>query len=132
MCYDELRCNIIFLTISYVQVSSRTLHVPWSTAGTLCPIGDLFNYASGAPCDESMVDLCTLSDVHTRKDSFSVEMRHEIQFYDGNYDSGRVVQFTDRLTDGGYDSKAKAYRFYARENYKKGDQVLGPCKSSKI
>ncbi|CAA7061514.1 unnamed protein product [Microthlaspi erraticum] len=32
-------------------ISSRTLHVPWDTAGCLCPVGDLFNY--DAPGDDS-------------------------------------------------------------------------------
>nr|CAD1818867.1 unnamed protein product [Ananas comosus var. bracteatus] len=33
-------------------VSSRTLHIPWDSAGCLCPVGDLFNYA--APDDEAI------------------------------------------------------------------------------
>ncbi|KAG8391089.1 hypothetical protein BUALT_Bualt01G0151500 [Buddleja alternifolia] len=26
-------------------ISSRTMHIPWDTAGCLCPVGDFFNYA---------------------------------------------------------------------------------------
>ncbi|CAH8320190.1 unnamed protein product [Eruca vesicaria subsp. sativa] len=32
-------------------ISSRTLHVPWDSAGCLCPVGDLFNY--DAPGDDN-------------------------------------------------------------------------------
>lgn len=34
-----------------LKISSRTLHIPWDSAGCLCPVGDLFNY--DAPGDDS-------------------------------------------------------------------------------
>ncbi|KAL3845061.1 hypothetical protein ACJIZ3_002464 [Penstemon smallii] len=77
-------------------ISSRTMHVPWDTAGCLCPVGDFFNYA---PPDE---DPCHLEN--------SAE-----ELFDTN---------TDRLTDAGYDEAVASYCFYAKRNYRKGDQVL--------
>ncbi|XP_058744788.1 protein SET DOMAIN GROUP 40 [Vicia villosa] len=79
-------------------ISSRTLHIPWDEAGCLCPIGDLFNY------DAPGEDLSGIEDI--------VVDGEQIDFH------------SQRLTDGGFDVDANAYCLYARENYKKGDQVL--------
>ncbi|KAG8662558.1 hypothetical protein MANES_01G124000v8 [Manihot esculenta] len=100
-------------------ISSRTLHIPWDEVGCLCPVGDLFNYA--APGGES-------------KDIENVEnLMHSSSLQDDSLSSGHstdslLVERYDaqlqRLTDGGYDDDIGAYCFYARNNYKKGEQVL--------
>lgn len=110
--------------------------MPWNSAGTLCPVGDLFNYAPpGAPFEENIIETfsqCNLSEVHVQNRALPSEgiVSAEMQgcggskFDEVNYDAGRVLHITDRLTDGGYDATTRAYCFYAREDYKKGDQVL--------
>ncbi|KAL7094268.1 hypothetical protein ACP275_11G092400 [Erythranthe tilingii] len=75
-------------------VSSRTMHIPWDSAGCLCPVGDFFNYA---PPQENLNN------------------SNEDYLLDGN---------TDRLTDAGFDEAVASYCFYAKKNYGKGDQVL--------
>ncbi|GAQ91946.1 hypothetical protein KFL_008880020 [Klebsormidium nitens] len=64
-------------------VTSRSVAIPFDSAGALCPVGDLFNYA--APSEEDQ---------------------------------------TARLTDGAFDAETRCFRFYARENYRTGQQVL--------
>ncbi|KAB5560856.1 hypothetical protein DKX38_005813 [Salix brachista] len=86
-------------------ISSRALHIPWDEAGCLCPVGDLFNYA--APGEESN-DLENVSIGDQPDDSTGDQP-----------DIG-----SERLTDGGFDENMAAYCFYARKNYKKGNQVL--------
>ncbi|KAD0812907.1 hypothetical protein R6Q59_007983 [Mikania micrantha] len=73
------------------SISSRTMHIPWDSAGCFCPVGDFFNYA--APEDEQVLF----------EHSAAAELR---------------------LTDGVFEEESAAYCFYARTNYKKGDQVL--------
>ncbi|KAH7299771.1 hypothetical protein KP509_24G028400 [Ceratopteris richardii] len=113
---------------AHATVSSRTLHVPWSNAGTLCPVGDLFNYAPpGAYQAEAIqkTSCCSISDLHA-EDISPLEKNlsaHEVCELDA-CNTGGNLYFTDRLTDGGYDMNLKSYCFYARENYKKGDEVL--------
>jgi hypothetical protein len=77
------------------------LHIPWDEAGCLCPIGDLFNY--DAPGEE-------LSGIENIIASSNVD-EEQIDFH------------SQRLTDGGFVEDSNAYCFYARTNYKKGDQV---------
>lgn len=112
------------------QVSSRTLHVPWSSAGTMCPVGDLFNYAPPGVLVESVADAsfcCDLCEVHMEKAVISEQtVPVEMQGPQGNefeFEAAGDLHFTERLTDGGYDATARAYFFYARRDYKKGDQV---------
>ncbi|KAI5069570.1 hypothetical protein GOP47_0015871, partial [Adiantum capillus-veneris] len=108
-------------------VSSRTLHVSWSSAGTLCPVGDLFNYAPPGDIDVEGIkatSYCNLSDTHVENLSL-VEERGMVEGSELDlYEAGGDLHFTDRLTDGGYDMNSCSYCFYAREDYKKGDQVL--------
>ncbi|KAK6912340.1 SET domain [Dillenia turbinata] len=99
-------------------ISSRTMHVPWDEAGCLCPVGDFFNYAApgediyqyGAPCSQ-------------RHASSSPE---ECSLWDGDA-TGKLEEddaHMQRLTDGCYDEALGSYCFYARRNYKKGEQVI--------
>ncbi|MCO5612325.1 hypothetical protein L7F22_066592 [Adiantum nelumboides] len=108
-------------------VSSRTLHVPWSSAGTLCPMGDLFNYAPPGNTHAEGTktpSYCNLSDTHV-ENLFLVEEMGLVEGSELDKDeAGGDLYFTDRLTDGGFDLNSCCYYFYARENYKKGDQVL--------
>ncbi|KAK8954034.1 Protein SET DOMAIN GROUP 40 [Platanthera zijinensis] len=85
-------------------VSSRALHIPWDDAGCLCPVGDLFNYA--APDDK----LCA--------EESHFEGKDEKQFTE------QANSHALRLTDGGYEEESTSYCFYAKRNYKKGEQVL--------
>ncbi|CAL9230627.1 unnamed protein product [Arabidopsis halleri] len=85
-------------------ISSRTLHVPWDSAGCLCPVGDLFNY--DAPGD----------DLHTLE---GPESANDVE------EAGLVVEtHSERLTDGGFEEDVNAYCLYARRNYQLGEQVL--------
>lgn len=86
-------------------ISSRTLHVPWDSAGCLCPVGDLFNY--DAPGDDH------LNTSQTANSTTNAE------------EAGHVTETqSERLTDGGFDGDANAYCLYARRNYQLGEQVL--------
>nr|XP_043632063.1 protein SET DOMAIN GROUP 40 isoform X2 [Erigeron canadensis] len=78
------------------SISSRTMHIPWDAAGCFCPVGDFFNYA--APGEEQLP-----SEDLTAADTGAKSLR---------------------LTDGVFEEIYSAYCFYARRNYKKGDQVL--------
>ncbi|KAG7550951.1 SET domain [Arabidopsis thaliana x Arabidopsis arenosa] len=85
-------------------ISSRTLHVPWDSAGCLCPVGDLFNY--DAPGDDS----------NTPE---GPENANDVE------EAGLVVEtHSERLTDGGFEEDFNAYCLYARRNYQLGEQVL--------
>ncbi|KAL0912839.1 hypothetical protein M5K25_016248 [Dendrobium thyrsiflorum] len=85
-------------------ISSRTLFIPWDDAGCLCPVGDLFNYA--APDDKPCAE-----DSHVEGN----EVKELTELADSH---------TQRLTDGGYEESSVLYCFYAKRNYKKGEQVL--------
>ncbi|KAL6639219.1 hypothetical protein ACP70R_022949 [Stipagrostis hirtigluma subsp. patula] len=88
---------------AFATVSSRTLHIAWDDAGCLCPVGDLFNYE--APDDD------TSSEDEDTAEVTNCQQKNE------------MPGSSERLTDGGYDD-AKAYCFYARRNYRKGEQIL--------
>ncbi|KAJ0232664.1 Protein SET DOMAIN GROUP 40 [Hirschfeldia incana] len=94
-------------------ISSRTLHIPWDSAGCLCPVGDLFNY--DAPGDVSD----TLESPETANSTTNQECWNNAE------EAGHVVETqSERLTDGGFDGDANAYCLYARRNYQQGEQVL--------
>ncbi|KAH9614540.1 hypothetical protein KSS87_002863 [Heliosperma pusillum] len=100
-----LTLGSLWLQMSPLDISSRTLHVPWDAAGCLCPVGDFFNYA--CPGEELAAIGASKSYVNDTED----------QDLDGE-------QFTERLTDGGYEEEFAAYCFYAKKNYRKNEQVL--------
>ncbi|KAL2504441.1 Protein SET DOMAIN GROUP 40 [Abeliophyllum distichum] len=100
-------------------ISSRTMHIPWDSAGCLCPVGDFFNYATPGeePChsenlntQQNVSPLCDTSFGMVQNAEKSIE-----ELFDAN---------AHRLIDAGYEEEAAAYCFYARRNYRKGDQVL--------
>ncbi|CAM8926634.1 unnamed protein product [Rhodiola kirilowii] len=96
-----------------LRISSRTLLIPWDDAGCLCPVGDLFNYA--APGDEpNSVPSSSpwLDETVNDKDVLDKLHVHQSDAY------------AQRLTDGGFNDADATYCFYARENYRKGEQVL--------
>jgi len=102
----------------YWKIFSRTLHISWDDAGCLCPVGDLFNYA--APDEESCSDdlnsspgALQLNDVTSLKCIGTIEQP----------DVEQLECYSRRLTDGGYEEDTASYCFYAREIYKKGEQV---------
>ncbi|PSS36622.1 Protein SET DOMAIN GROUP like [Actinidia chinensis var. chinensis] len=95
------------------SISSRTLHVPWDDAGCLCPVGDLFNYAAPGE-EEAFNSENAFIDSSCWRNHSSTE-QYEVEQIDANL---------LRLTDGGYEEDVSAYCFYARRNYKKGEQVL--------
>lgn len=100
-------------------VSSRTLHIPWDSAGCLCPVGDLFNYA--APDEEFTSDEseCMPESFQPNVSSFS-----KFEECSEELDCGQLDDYLVRLTDGGYVEDVASYCFYARRRYKKGEQVL--------
>ncbi|XVF71029.1 hypothetical protein PTKIN_Ptkin12aG0001900 [Pterospermum kingtungense] len=85
-------------------ISSRTLHIPWDEAGCLCPVGDLFNYSAPAEDLSGFENVDNLPSEYAKDD---LDTSH-----------------SQRLTDGGYEEDAAAYCFYAKKNYKIGEQVL--------
>ncbi|KAK9285616.1 hypothetical protein L1049_024812 [Liquidambar formosana] len=102
-------------------ISSRTLHIPWDDAGCLCPVGDFFNYAP--PGEE----LLGFDDLSSCRYTASLQVS---SLWNGNITEDLVSQQSDdplqRLSDGGYEEDVAAYCFYARKNYKKGEQLLNP------
>ncbi|KAG2239298.1 hypothetical protein Bca52824_090158 [Brassica carinata] len=97
-------------------ISSRTLHIPWDSAGCLCPVGDLFNY--DAPGD----DLNTSEGPETAPQAFSTTNQ---ECWNSAEEAEHVAEAqSERLTDGGFDGDANAYCLYARRNYQLGEQVL--------
>ncbi|GER27237.1 SET domain-containing protein, partial [Striga asiatica] len=100
---------------AYATISSRTMHIPWDTAGCLCPLGDYFNYT---PPEEHSA--CP----NTRKipgaDSLSSVERESTH----NPINGLSDVNTDRLIDAGYDEAAACYCFFAKRDYGEGEQVL--------
>ncbi|XP_010549798.1 PREDICTED: protein SET DOMAIN GROUP 40 [Tarenaya hassleriana] len=100
-------------------ISSRTLHIPWDVAGCLCPVGDLFNY--DAPGEESNTAEFTENGMHS-----SALQSCSTSINDGsNIPEAWVFENQyERLTDGGFEDDVDAYCFYARRNYKQGEQVL--------
>lgn len=90
----------------WLKISSRTLHVPWDSAGCLCPVGDLFNYA--APKEEYSSDAASLSEHNDTE---------------GALDAKQPDSYSVRLTDGGYEAETSSYCFYAKRYYRKGEQV---------
>ncbi|KAL2453236.1 Protein SET DOMAIN GROUP 40 [Abeliophyllum distichum] len=100
-------------------ISSRTMHILWDSAGCLCPVGDFFNYAAPGevPCHSENLNtwrnvspLCDTSFGMVQNAEKSIE-----ELFDAN---------AHRLIDAGYEEEVAAYCFYARRNYRKGDQVL--------
>ena len=102
-----------------LKVSSRTMHIPWDDAGCLCPVGDFYNYA--APGEEP----CGWEDLKGSRNESSLQ---DSSFWNkdatSNSDAEQDDVLSQRLTDGGYKEDLAAYCFYARKNYKKGEQVL--------
>lgn len=109
-----------FCVLTPLQISSRTLHVPWDEAGCLCPVGDLFNYA--APGGEEQSDV---EDLDCQNHASSLKI---ISSQNGDaarmLDSEQLDSHSQRLTDGGFEEDVSAYCFYARRHYEKGEQVL--------
>ncbi|CAH2072541.1 unnamed protein product [Thlaspi arvense] len=87
-------------------ISSRTLHIPWDSAGCLCPVGDLFNY--DAPGDASNTSKGPESQASPPQTISTSECQSQ----------------SEKLTDGGFVEDANAYCLYARRNYQLGEQVL--------
>ncbi|RZR90123.1 hypothetical protein BHM03_00017961 [Ensete ventricosum] len=104
-----------------LKISSRTLHIPWDSAGCLCPVGDLFNYA--APDED---DSPEMSDSKPETTSLSIQLLEHSSQEGTVHNAAQPDGFLQRLTDGGYDENMNSYCFYARKRYKKGEQVQNP------
>ncbi|WOL16853.1 hypothetical protein Cni_G25641 [Canna indica] len=100
-------------------ISSRTLHIPWDSAGCLCPVGDLFNYAAPDEdyCPENSESVQEITSLRNQPLDHST---HDLQLDNANQSDFSM----QRLTDGGYEETMSSYCFYARKGYKKGEQVL--------
>ncbi|XP_049384686.1 protein SET DOMAIN GROUP 40 [Solanum stenotomum] len=92
------------------SISSRTMHIPWDEAGCLCPVGDFFNYA--APEEET-----------SNYEDQGAGKPYSLQ-ENGTLKSETELDAAARLIDAGYEKDVSSYHFYARRNYRKGDQVL--------
>ncbi|MCL7050177.1 hypothetical protein MKW94_016709 [Papaver nudicaule] len=95
---------------SSATVSSRTLHVPWDSAGCFCPVGDLFNYAAPGMESFSSEEIASWMQTSTLDLEISSSSKNT---------SGEELDV--ECIDG--DSQ-RAYCFYARSRYRKGEQVL--------
>ncbi|KAI3982980.1 hypothetical protein MKX01_010463 [Papaver californicum] len=104
---------------SSATVSSRTLHIPWDSAGCFCPVGDLFNYAAPGMESFSSEEVASWTQTSTLEISSlgknTSEEELDVEHIDGS---------AERLTDAGYEEQVEAYCFYARRRYRKGEQVL--------
>lgn len=94
------------------------MHIPWDSAGCLCPVGDFFNYA--APAEEPYH---SENKPHQKLFPLHDTSPGKVQ------NAGKSVEepfyaHEQRLIDAGYEEEIAAYCFYARRNYRKGDQVL--------
>lgn len=97
---------------AFATISSRTLYVPWDEAGTLCPVGDFFNYACpGVPYNLPP----------TAQDT---QMREGDLISEEDVDTSGGIEIRDRLRDGGFEDERGEYCFYARQDYQEGQQVL--------
>lgn len=94
------------------------MHIPWDEAGCLCPVGDLFNYAAPGEEPSGFDDLELGS--HASSFQGATSLRGDTRY---TLDVEQL-DFSERLTDGCFVEDVAAYCFYARENYKKGEQVL--------
>ncbi|KAL0036386.1 hypothetical protein WJX77_005489 [Trebouxia sp. C0004] len=81
-------------------VCSRTMHVPFSSAGALTPFGDLHNYHPPPPPHYP-----------------------EIEGVSACCNQDRVQDYED-YGDGGYSESFQEYCLYARKRYCKGEQVF--------
>lgn len=104
---------------SSATVSSRTLHIPWDSAGCFCPVGDLFNYAAPGMESYSSEEIASWTQTSTL-DSSSLEKSASDEELEVEHIDGDSL----RLTDAGYEEQVEAYCFYARRRYRKGEQVL--------
>lgn len=101
-----------------MKVSSRTLHIPWDSAGCFCPVGDLFNYAAPGMESYSSEEIASWTQTST-SDSSSLEKSASDEELEVEHIDGDSL----RLTDAGYEEQVEAYCFYARRRYRKGEQV---------
>lgn len=94
------------------------MHIPWDEAGCLCPVGDLFNYA--APGEEPS----NFEDPELQAHASSFQVTSSL-YGDTSFvlDIEQLDSCSERLTDGCFVEDTAAYCFYARKNYKKGEQV---------
>ena len=89
------------------------MYVPWDEAGCLCPVGDLFNYAAPEAESFDIIDVSSFSQHASLNGNITTDGLHKDE------------QDTQRaLTDGGFEENVSAYCFYARESYKRGEQVF--------
>ncbi|KAL1195446.1 Protein SET DOMAIN GROUP 40 [Cardamine amara subsp. amara] len=102
-------------------ISSRTLHIPWDSAGCLCPVGDLFNY--DAPGDDSSNSDGPESAMLTASPQATSTTNQECR--NNGEEAGRVAETqSERLTDGGFEEDSNSYCLYARRKYQLREQVL--------
>ena len=129
------------------------MHIPWDEAGCLCPVGDLFNYAAPGEESNDLENVVHLTNASSLEDT-SLSNRETADDFtedqpgiglerwtltnassleDTSLSNGETTDDStgdqpdigsERLTDGGFDENMAAYCFYARKNYKKGNQVL--------
>ncbi|GFQ05151.1 protein set domain group 40 [Phtheirospermum japonicum] len=115
----QLRTFIAWLWAS-ATISSRSMHIPWDTAGCLCPVGDYFNYT---PLEENPYHLKTAE--VCGDGSFShIASSFERESTDNSTEDPSDDANMDRLIDAGYNEAVACYCFYAKRYYCKGEQVL--------
>ncbi|CAK9169805.1 unnamed protein product [Ilex paraguariensis] len=118
---SELKLKPQLLTLkawrwASATISSRTMHIPWDVAGCLCPVGDFFNYA--APGEEPY------GSDGSRAQGIASSLQDSSWYTREISDDEKFDPNSLRLMDGKYEEHVGAYCFYARRNYRKGEQVL--------
>lgn len=108
--------------MTFTKISSRTMHIPWDTAGCLCPVGDFFNYAPPEDNPSHLNNSKAFGTHFFSDEAFTCEEESLENSTEDPLDAN-----ADRLTDAGYDEAVASYCFYAKKNYGKGDQVLLTC-----
>ena len=103
---------------AHSTISSRTVFVPFDSAGALCPVGDLFNYAPpptpphfprvlGAPFSpQSILDAAAAGDS------------------EGGEGEDDDDDDDDAAGDGSWDEASGEYRFYVRRAHRPGEQIM--------
>ncbi|KZV53812.1 protein SET DOMAIN group 40 [Dorcoceras hygrometricum] len=120
---SELHLKPQFMTFkawlwASATISSRTMHIPWNTAGCLCPVGDFFNYTPpGEESDQS-------GNSSTRGSGSFPNPISSCERDTSEFSTQELSEENIRLVDAGYSEAASSYCFYARMNYARGDQVL--------
>lgn len=104
-------------------ISSRTVFVPFDSAGALCPVGDLFNYGAPEPSINPDVVGSPLGSVMEQKMEKNVENTTALEGHAISKNEN-IDEIETAHGDGSYDVETDTYCFYARRDYTKNQQIM--------